>query len=42
MATTSNVNEFLVAAVHEFLARKDKNLANVFKSKCGSVSSVIC
>lgn len=29
--------EFLLAVVHEFLLRKDRNLASVFKSKCSSV-----
>lgn len=27
----------LLAVVHEFLLRKDRNLATVFKSKCNSV-----
>lgn len=29
--------KFLLAVVHEYLQRKDGNLANVFKSKCNSV-----
>lgn len=31
-------SKFLLAVVHEFLSRKDRNLATVFKSKCNSVS----
>lgn len=40
-AKTTDINTFLLAAVHEFLFRKDKNLANVFKSKCGSVRIIL-
>lgn len=38
MAPTESNSEFLLAVVHEFLLRKDRNLASVFKSKCSSVS----
>lgn len=34
----STNKDFLLAVVHEFLLRKDRNLATVFKSKCNSVS----
>lgn len=38
----ANQNEnLLLAVVHEYLQRKDKNLANVFKSKCTSVNIYI-
>lgn len=37
MASSKQNSEFLLAVVHEFLSRKDRNLASVFKSKCSSV-----
>lgn len=40
MAANANINNFLLAAVYEFLFRKDKNLASVFKTKCNSVSTI--
>lgn len=41
MAPTASNSDFLLAIVHDFLSRKDRNLASVFKSKCSSVSEHI-
>lgn len=41
MASSAPNSKFLLAVVHEFLLRKDRNLASVFKSKCSSVSHLL-